>query len=385
MQRVIITLALFLGFAATTPAQIGKNVAVTAGTDEDKALTAIYAAPDGPNKVALIDKFMTDFGKGDLELLGDQLYMQTYYAQKNYAKVYEYSEKVLTLDPSSLSAATNVAHAAEDQGDVNRLFSAGETAAAIIARYKASPPPEGTDPKQWELAKEESLTGANADIGYVEYALVTAAYKTKDPAARAALFERYAVAFPDSPYTENVREETAVAYQQAQNTPAMLETAQSVLSKDPNNITMLLLLADYWSENAQQLDKAGENAQKALDLLGQAQKPDNLADADWQRQVSLQKGLAYSALGEVDVDKNLNAKAVDAFKAASPLLKSDTFSYARNLYRLGFTLAKMRRIPEARPVLAEAASINSPYKARAQETLNKIGGAGAHHSGRNNP
>jgi tetratricopeptide (TPR) repeat protein len=385
MQRVIITLALFLGFAATIAAQIGKNVAVTAGTDEDKALAAIYASPDGPDKVALIDKFMADFGKGDLELLGDQLYMQTYYAQKNYAKVYEYSEKVLTLDPNSLSAATSIAHAAEEQSDVNRLFSAGETAAAIVARYKTSPPPEGTDPQLWEATKENSLKGANADIGSVEYALVTASYKTKDPAARAALFERYVVAFPDSPYTENVREQTAVAYQQAQNTPAMLETAQSVLSKDPSNISMLLLLADYWSLNAQQLDMAGDYAQKALDILGQTLKPDNVADADWQRQVSLQKGLAYSALGEVDVDKNLNAKAVDAFKAASPLLKSDTFSYARNLYRLGFTLAKMRRIPEARPVLAEAASINGPYKARAQETLDKIGGAGAHHSGSNNP
>ncbi|MGB8524419.1 MAG: hypothetical protein WCD43_15755, partial [Candidatus Acidiferrales bacterium] len=58
----------------------------------------------------------------------------------------------------------------------------------------------------------------------------------------------------------------------------------------------------------------------------------------------------------------------------SPLLKSNTVLYARNLYRLGFTLAKMQRIPEARTVLTEAVSINSPYKAKAQETLNKIGG-----------
>jgi len=66
---------------------------------------------------------------------------------------------------------------------------------------------------------------------------------------------------------------------------------------------------------------------------------------------------------------------VDAFKQASPLLKSDAFSYGRNLYRLGFTLAKMQRTPEARTVLTEAVSVNSPYKAKAQETLNKIGGS----------
>jgi hypothetical protein len=35
----------------------------------------------------------------------------------------------------------------------------------------------------------------------------------------------------------------------------------------------------------------------------------------------------------------------------------------------------MQRTPEARTVLTEAVSVNSPYKAKAQETLNKIGGS----------
>ena len=38
-------------------------------------------------------------------------------------------------------------------------------------------------------------------------------------------------------------------------------------------------------------------------------------------------------------------------------------------------LAKMQRTAEARTVLTEAVSVNSPYKAKAQETLNKIGGS----------
>jgi tetratricopeptide (TPR) repeat protein len=171
-----------------------------------------------------------------------------------------------------------------------------------------------------------------------------------------------------------VREQTAVAYQQAQETPKMLDTALRILAADPNNISMLLLVSDYWSENNQQLDKAAADAQLALDQLAQAKKPDNLSDDQWQQQMSLQKGLAYSAIGEVNVDKGRNEPAVDAFKQASPLLKSNTILYARNLYRLGFTLAKMQRIPEARTVLTEAVSIESPYKARAQATLNKIGG-----------
>ncbi len=296
--------------------------------------------------------------------------------------MFEYGEKALTLDPNSLSTAVNMLHAAAEQGDAEKIFAFGEKISAIIARYKALPAPEGTSAKDWDTFKADSLKNSQADIGYAEYTLVNVAFKTPDPAARAAYLERYAAAFPESPYTASVREQLAFAYQQAQNPPKMVETAQGILTTDPNNVSMLVLLADYWSDNGQELDKAAANAQKALDVLATATKPENMTDEQWQQQVSLQKGLAYSSLGQVYVNMNHNAEAVNAFKRASPLLKSDTFSYARNLYRLGFTLAKMKRIPEARPVLVEAASINGPYKARAQETLDKIGGAGSRHTPR---
>jgi tetratricopeptide (TPR) repeat protein len=374
MQRLMILIAILLSVSATASAQIGKSVSVSAGTPEDKALTEIYAAPDGPEKVALLDKFMADFGKGDMELLADQLYVQTYLAQKNYAKVYEFAAKELAVDPTNVSAAVAMVHAAEEQGDLKKLYDAGDKVAEIVAQYKNAPAPEGTAPDQWARQKTTNLANVQGDVGYVEYALVNAAYKTTDPAARAALFERYVTMFPDSPYTPTVREQTAIAYQQAQQIPKMLDTAQRILVTDPNNISMLLLLSDYWTENGQQLDKAAEYAQQALDQLAQAKKPDNLSDDQWQAQVSVEKGLAYSAIGEANVNKGRNQPAVDAFKQASPLLKSNTVLYARNLYRLGFTLAKMERIPEARTVLTEAVSINSPYKSKAQETLNTIGG-----------
>jgi tetratricopeptide (TPR) repeat protein len=374
MQRLIFSLVLLLGLATSASAQIGKTVSVPAGSDEDKALAPAMAAPDGPDKVALLDKFMADYGKGDFELLGDQLYVQTYLAQKNYAKVYEYGDKVLAIDPDNFATIVNIVHAVDAQGDTAKLFDAGEKAAAILARYKASPAPEGTAADQWASSKAQNLTDEQSDIGYVQYSLANAAFKTADPAARAKLFERFAAAFPDSPYTANVREQTAIAYQQAQNTAKMTSTAQAILTADPNNVSMLILLADSWSDAGQQPDKAAAYAQKVLDALKSAKKPDNLTDDQWQQQASLEKGIAYSIIGEVDVIKGKNAPAVDSFKLANPLLKPNNFYYGRNLYRLGFTLAKMRLTPEARSVLTDAVSIDSPYKAKAQETLDKIGG-----------
>jgi len=361
--------------AASTFAQIGKSVSVAAGTPEDKALSDIYAAPDTPEKIALIDKFIQEYGKGDMELLGDQLYVQTYLAQKNYAKVYQYGEKALALDPDSLPTVVNMVHGAEEQGNTDKLFSVGEKAAAIVARYKASPPPASTSPEDWSRQKDLAINNAQQDIGYVEYAMVNAAYKTTNPAARAVLFERFVAAFPDSPYSTTVREQTAVAYQSAQNAPKMLKTAQDILAANPEDVAMLLLLADFWSDKGEQLDQAAADAQKALDLLAQAKKPKNLSDEQWQQQLSLQKGIAYSSIGEVRRRKEQAAQAVEPLRQASPLLKSNTVTYARNLLRLGLALSDLKRIPEARAVLTEAASLNSPYKSTAQEALDKIGGA----------
>jgi tetratricopeptide (TPR) repeat protein len=155
----------------------------------------------------------------------------------------------------------------------------------------------------------------------------------------------------------------------------MLDTAQQVLTKDPSNVSMLLLLADYYSGEGKQLHDAAADAQKALDALASAVKPTQTSQTDWDKQIALQKGIVYSALGQIDVVLGKNGQAVEAFKQANPLLESNNYYYARNLYRLGFTLAKMQQTPEARKYLEEAVKINGPFCALAQQTLAKINGS----------
>ena len=162
MKRCIVLFGAFLILTTTASAQIGKSVSVAAGTPEDKDLEAIYAAPDGPDKIALLDKFMADHGTGDLALLGDQLYAQTYLAQKNYAKVYEYGDKVLALDPDDFSALILMMHAADEQGDAQKIYALGEKVGPLLARYQASPAPAGMGEDQWSAQKAQNLKDAQA-------------------------------------------------------------------------------------------------------------------------------------------------------------------------------------------------------------------------------
>ena len=354
-------------------AQIGKFVAIPANSDADHALTEINATADPAQKLALIAKFASGPGaQGDMPIVVDDLYVNYYIAAKNYDKAFEYGEKLFALDPDNFQNAVNLVRAAAEKGDATRLFSYGEKAAEILQRYKASPAPAGTTEGAWNDQKARTLESVRDSDRYVEQLLYEGAYGVPDAAKRAPLLVRFAQMFPDSAYANQAMGVAAASYQQAQNGPKMLETADAVLVKDPDNVGMLILLADYYGEKGEQLGKAEANAKKAISALAAAKKPEGLTDEQWQQQSSFQKGLALSALGQVNIEKKDNALAVENFKTAAPLLKSDPGSYARNQYRLGFALLNLKRVPEASAALSEAASVNSPYKGPAQDKLKSL-------------
>ena len=349
--------------------QIGKFVPIAAGSDEDKALTEINATTDPAQKLALIDKFAANLGKGDMAAVADELYVNYYLGQKQYDKAFEYGDKLFTVDPDNFNNAVNMIRAANEKGDADKVLAYGEKAGGILQRYKAAGPPSGTEQAAWERQKGQTLDANKDNITYVEQSAYLAASKGATPAKRAAQLTSFAQAFPDSPYASQALVVAAGAYEQAQNGAKMLEVANGVLEKDPNNIGMLLLLSDYYSDKGEQLDKAEASAKKVLTLLGNEQKPEGVTDEQWQQQLGLQKGLALSSLGQVNLEKKDNAAAVENLKAAGPLLKADENSYGRNQYRLGFALLNLKRNAEAKDAFTQAASVNSAYKALAQAKL----------------
>jgi tetratricopeptide (TPR) repeat protein len=358
--------------------QIGKYVPIQAGSEADHALTEITAATDPTQKLGLIEKFAAGPGKeGDYPILADGLYVETYLALKNYDKAFEYGDKLFTLDPDNFQNAVNMVRAAAEKGDVDRLVAYGEKAAGILKRYKDAPAPAGMAEQVWADQKARTLESTKEGFTYIQQTVFSAVYQGKDPGKRADLLTRFAQIFPDSPYANQALGVAATAYQQAQNVPKMLEVANGLLAKDPNNLGMLLLLSDYYSEKGEQLDKAEAYGKKAIAVLDAAKKPDEMTEEQWKQQSGLQKGLALSALGQVNIQKKDNTAAVVNFRAAAPLLKSDDGSYARNQYRLGFALLNLKKNAEATEAFTQAASVNSPYKGPALEKLKGLTGASA--------
>ena len=381
MQRIKwFTLAVILLGASNIVAaqQIGKNVPIQAGSDVDHALNEIKAAADPAQKLALIEKFAEGPGKdGDYPLVANGLFVDYYLGQKSYDKAFEYGDKLFALDPDNFENAINMVRAASEKGDVDKLSSYGEKAGGIIQRFKASPAPEGTPAAAWDEQKSRALEANKESYVYVQQLVFSGVYQVKEPAKRAALLVKFGQAFPDSTYANQALGVAATDYQRTQNTAKMLEVANGVLAKDANDVGMLLLLSDHYGEKGEQLDKAETYAKKAISSLESAKKPEGTTDEQWTQQKGLQKGLALSSLGQVNIEKKDNAQAVENLKAAAPLLRADDGSYARNQYRLGFALLNLKRNAEAKEAFTQAASVNSPYKALAQEKLKGLAGAGA--------
>lgn len=362
-------------FAPACQAQFGKSVMIPAGSEADQQLKAINAATDPAQKLSLIDEFAKAHADGDLAIIADEQYVNYYIAAKEYDKAFEYGDQLFALDPDNFNNAVNMVRAANEKGDIDRVYSYGEKGVGIVRRYQATLAPEGTSPETWKREQEQKMEPIKDNLAYIEGSMLSLAYQVKDPAKKAGYLQRFAKLSPDSPNTEQALNVAAFSYQSAQNRPKMLEVANGTLEKHPNDLGMLLLLADDYSEKGEQLDKAEAYATKAVALCDTAKKPEGVTDEAWHSQAMLQKGLALSALGQVNIEKKDNLSAVKNLTAASPLLKANAVPYARNQYRLGFAYLNLKKAPEARQALTDAASVDSPYKALAQQKLKDLGAA----------
>jgi len=376
MRKIICLTGILLLLAALPlPAQIGKLVPIKAGTAEDRAVTEINAATDPAQQLTLIDKFAADFGTGDMAIVANDLYVNHYIAAQNYTKAFEYGAKLWALDPDSFSNGVNMLRAAAAVGEEAKLFDYGDKIGAILQRFQAKPAPAGATAPEWAEQKDMALAGIHDNLDWVEHTLFLASYNKKDPSGRAAALLRFVGNFPASSLAAQAQEIAAASYRQAQQTAKMIEVANKLLEKDPDNRAMLLLFADYYSEKGEQLDKAAANATRVVELTAKAVKPEGMTDEQWAQQIQLDKGLALSALGQVNIQKKDNAKAAENFQAAAPLLKSNPEMYARNQYRLAFALLNLHKTAEGKAVLEELAATAGPFQSLAQQKLKSLAAA----------
>src|SRR5882762_6564837 len=164
------------------------------------------------------------------------------------------------------------------------LLVAAVTAVAQTAPAPAQPVPQQTPtPSPAAPQKKEIKDPA-------EYNAYVGAVQQQDAAAKVSGLEAFLTQYPNSVMKEDALELLMGAYQQTNNAAKMNEAAQRLLQANPNNLRALALMAytkraaAEANQNPQQnLAEAAQYADRGLQALKTASKPEGMSDADFEK------------------------------------------------------------------------------------------------------
>ncbi len=163
-----------------------------------------------------------------------------------------------------------------------------------------------------------------------EYNAYVGAVQQADPAAKISGLEAFLTQYPNSVMKEDALEILMGTYQQKGDPNKMGDTAQRLLQINPNNVRALALLA-YSKRVAAQagqdpqknLADAKQYGDKGLAALQNFNKPEGMADADYQKLKQQMGGIFNAAIGVAGLQAKDYPTATKALRAAVEVSPTD--------------------------------------------------------------
>lgn len=373
LLAIILSLLFFSSINATAQ---NDRIAIAAGSDEDHALQAITSEADAQKKLTMYQEFVQKFSANPAAVAyGNWQLSQAYQATGDLSKALEYGDKALAASPDNLDILVSEASVAQQAKNNSKLMDYAAKGGEICHAIGKQPKPEGMSDEDFARKVTEEKSAAQNSCEFLETSGFNAIASENDPKSRMSEIEKFTAGFPDSKFQDQVSNYAMYTLGPGQlNDQARLVTfGEKILVSNPNSLPALLLLANYYSDDA----KAGSSAkaikysQKAIEVA-KADAP----DADKSRKISA--GVAHNTIGFAYLKQEKTAAALPELKAAAALLKGqDEQQYARALYGVGFAYGKLNKLTEAREVLTEAVKIQSPWQPMSQDLLTKVNSARA--------
>jgi hypothetical protein len=195
---------------------------------------------------------------------------------------------------------------------------AAQTAAPPQAQQPAAGQQPAAQPGGAQPAQKKEIKDP------AEYNAYVGAIQQTDPNAKISGLEAFLTQYPNSVMKEDALEALMGAYQQTGNAAKMQDAAQRLLQANPCNIRALALLAytkraaAEAGQNAQQnLADGGKVAEKGLQCLQTAQKPDGVSDADWDKLKKQTGGIFNGTAGIAALQNKDYAKAQQYLRASA--------------------------------------------------------------------
>jgi len=364
-QRFAIVFAILVSSAA-----FGQNtrIVIPAGTPEDKELNAIAAETDSGKQLEAYQDFINKYSDNKAAVAYAEWQLsQAYLGAKDNAKALEWGDKALQTFPNDLDIVvsdTNVAMAMKNDAKTVEYAVKG---AAIYHSILQQPKPADVSTGDWSNRTTQDQFSVKPDYEFLENAAYNAIVTEQNPNQRMSFIEQYTPAFPKSRFEAQVAQIAMYTLQQLNQPQRLQAYGEKALAANPDSIPTLLLMAGSYAGEPKTASRAAEYAEKVLKLTG--------ADPGDTTMKSY-AGIAHTALGRADLNRDRIANAVTELKTAVVQLQGDPPDQQVALYFLGYASAKENRKADSIAALQKAAAINGPYQALAKEMLAKVEAAG---------
>ncbi len=357
MKRVIIALL----FSSLALAQRHPLPAVVdSGTPEGQLLQQIGQESAEAKKLELLEQFVAKYPAH--EGAGWALVqLQAGYMKANqYDKALEAGEKLLKIDPLDAEVAHQNLKASEAKKDPALVLKwSGETAQIAQKMLGSTQPKEEDQVEEWKRQVEFS----KQVIAYTEWSLSAMATQPIEPRDQVALMEALEQRNPSSQYLKQIRPMEFAAYMKLNDQAKALGVAEKIVTDDPNNADMLVVLASAYLDKKAEPEKIIAYTNKVIEVTGKAG-----GDADHNRMLA---GRAYWIQGKEQFTKNKLKEADKSLREALPLI-NDPGLKADTLFHLGLVNYRLKNIVDSVKFNQECATIKSPYQAAAQRNLKAI-------------
>jgi tetratricopeptide (TPR) repeat protein len=352
------------------------HIMIPAGTPADQDLQAISTETDSQKKIAAYEEFVQKYSSDPSAVaFGNWQLAQAYQTAGDLPKALAYGDKALVGSSHNFDILVSQANIAAQMKDNAKVMEYAEKGGEAYRGIAKQPRPADVTEQDFANRVSTETDAVRSSYEYLQTVGFNAIVDEKNPKARMSYIERYAAAFPDSKYADQVSQYAmyTLGPGQLNDQARLVAFGEKSLARNPDNVPALLLLANAYVEDTKPTSwaKAVTYAQKVV-MLSKGDAPGA------ERSRKLSAGVAHSTLGFAYMKQDKTAASVPELKSASELLKGqDDVAYTAALYRLGYAYAKLNKPAEAREVLIEVIQIPGPLQQPSKDLLAKISAAKA--------
>ncbi len=336
-------------------------------TKDGLLIQHIQQETDATEKLHYMEQFAAQFPSHPaLAWVYDQL-QPAYFQIKEWDQAMHIGTLRMAIEPDNLEAAMIALRSAEAKHDPEQMLKWAD--------------------RVWQVASTSvSKNGANAADAktaetYAEFCVYSTAVASTDLKRRLDILEHLEREMPSSRYAQGLTNEFFRIYRQLGNEEKSIEMAEKGLKSEPENIDMLIFLAEvhFRKDNPHDRQLVLSYAEKVIDAISKTQPPPGLSEAEWEKKKAQTLGFA-NYMGGMSNSLNHNYLKADLMLRASlNYVKDNEAQNAAALYHLGMANYRLAEAgnDRTRPLdalrfMRRCASIRSPFQEQAARNIEAI-------------